>query len=356
MSSELSSTKRASAAETICKIALRTIPRCGAASLVLLILGLYLIFPGCRVWQQLREDKQTPRVLEAFTDWDMIDLNILADIEGVSRVTPVIRTEAELAAEDAKMRCQIQGVYASYLDGKFTQGGVFPDGSTMPFLVLNEAAAKAFLQEDGRNITVDAGTDIFMTAEGNSQKAQVCGVLKDGSETPAVYMSYDTARRILPQSGDTNVFLYLNHQGDSEKVIKALRKRGLTASAPEDETLRWELMETQYRMLFLISFTCILGSAMLTHERRKREDASGEAALLLSGMTSAEVSVIFPLRIVLTGVLSLSLAVVLAITASSFIPQGLIVSGSLTCVYCFFAFTIAGKYDNREPYTKESAI
>lgn len=342
MSSELSSTKRASAAETICKIALRTISRCGAASLVLLILGLYLIFPGCWVWQQLREDKQTPRVLEAFTDWDMIDLNVLADIEGVSRVTPVVRAEAELAAEDAKMRCRIQGVYASYLDGKFAQGGVFPDGSTMPFLVLNEAAAKAFLQEDGRNITVDAGTDVFMTAEGNSQKAQVCGVLKDGSETPAVYMSYDTARRISPQSGDgTSILLYLNHRGDSEDVIKALRKRNFTASAPEDETLRWELMETQYRILFLVSFTCILGSAMLTHERRKREDASGEAAvLLLSGMTLAEVSVIFPLRIVLTGIFSLSLAVMLAIIAGSFIPQGLIVSGALTCVYCFFAFII----------------
>lgn len=317
-------------------------PRCGAATLLLLILGLYLVFPGCRVWKDLREEKQTPRALEISAERDMVDLNILTNIEGVSRVTPVIQIEAEMAYEEAKWNCHIQGVYASYMEVKFTQGGVFPDDSTMPFLVLSQAAAKAFTQEDGSNVTVDAGTEITMTAEGSSQKAVICGIFQDGSETPAVYMSYETARKAYPQSGSTNLLLYLPHRGDSEKVMKALSKWGFAASAPENEAIRWGLMEKQYSMLFLVSFTCILGSAMLTQERRKREDTSGEAAvLLLSGMTAAEVKAIYPLRVALTGVLALSLAVILAVITGSFIPQGLIVSGSFTCLYFVFVFAIA---------------
>ncbi len=317
-------------------------PRCGAAALLLLILGLYLVFPGCRVWKDLREEKQTPRALEVSTDRDMVDLNVLTNIEGVSRVTPVIRVEAELANEESKLNCQIQGVYASYLEVKFIQGGDFPDDSTMPFLVLNQAAAKAFTLEDGGHMTVDAGMEITLTAEGSSRKAVICGIFQDGSETPTAYMSYETARKVYPQSGNTDLLLYLSHRGDSEKVIKAVGKIGFTAAAPENEAIRWELMEKQYSMLFLVSFTCILGSSMLTQEHRKRENTSGEAAALLnSGMTAAEVNVIYPLRLVLTGILSLTLAVILTVITSSFIPQGLIVSGSLTCIYFFLVFSIA---------------
>lgn len=309
--------------------------------MLLLVLGLYLVFPGCQVWKTLREEKRMPRVIETSIDWQIPDLSALGDIDGVARSTPVIRVSGTLSWEDAKLDCEIQGVYASWLEGHFAQGGVFPDGSTMPFLVLNEAAAKAFLQEDGRNITAAAGTDIQLTAQGDSQKAQICGILKDGSETPAVYMSYDTARRIAPQSGDgIDILLYLNHQGDSEDVIKALRKRHFTVSPLEDESFRWELMEKQYGMLFLVSFACILCSAMLTQERRKREDTSGEtAALLLSGMTLAEVKAISPLQIFMTGAFSMSLAVILAVITGSFIPQGLLACSFFICLY--FVFTAA---------------
>ncbi len=340
--SELSSVKRRSVAGPICKIARLTVARCGTAALLLLLLGLYLVFPGCRVWKDLWEEKQTPRALEVSTDRDMVDLNVLTNIEGVSRVTPVIRVEAELANEESKLDCQIQGVSASYQEVKFTQGGIFPDGSTMPFLVLNQAAAKAFTQEDGSNVTIDAGTEITLTAEGSSQKAVICGIFQGGSETPTAYMSYETARKAYPQSGNTDLLLYLSHRGDSERVIKAVGKMGFTASVPENEAIRWELMEKQYSMLFLVSFTCILGSAMLTQECRKREDTSGEAAaLLLSGMTAAEVNAIYPLRVILTGILSLPLAVILAMITGSFIPQGLIVSGALTCLYFVFAIALS---------------
>ncbi len=327
-------------------------PRCGAAALLLLTLGLYLVFPGCRVWKDLRGEKQTPRALETTTDRDMIDLNILTGIEGISRVTPVIRIDGALAAEDAKMNCQIQGVFPSYLELKFTRGGVFPDGSTMPFLVLNQAAAKAFTREDGGHVTVDAETEVTLTVGGSSQKAVICGIFRDGSEIPAAYMSYETARKAYPQSGSTNLLLYLPHRGDSERVIKALSKWGFTASAPENEAVRWELMENQYRMLFLVSAAFLLVAAMLTRERRKREDTSGEAAaLLLSGMTASEVSAIFPLRSALTGIFSLFSAVTLAVVTGGFIPQGLLVSGFIACVYSILSrFTARSLQKGRESY------
>lgn len=336
-----SSTKRAkTGAAIICKIALHTVPRCGAAALVLLGLGLYLIFPGFRVWQQLREDKGMPRVLEAATDRETVDLNNLAKIDAVAQVTPVISISGELSTEEAKLNCEIQCVYASWLGGNFSRGGVFPDGSVMPFLALNQAAAEAFLQEDERYITVDAGTDILLTAQGSSQKAQVCGILRDESETPAVYMSYDTARRIFAQNDGSAFLLRLNRRGDSEAVVKALRRMGFSAGTPENEALRWKLMEQQSLLFLFAGAGSLILSVLLTREHRKGESEGERQALLLSGMTAAQANGILPLRALFTNGLALFLAAILAAAVGNFTASGFAAAGILACLH--FAGTMSG--------------
>ena len=67
----------------ICKIALKTVPRCGIAALILLCLGFYFLFPACQTFQQIQAEKNTPFELAATTDSGSIDLSMLMQIDGV---------------------------------------------------------------------------------------------------------------------------------------------------------------------------------------------------------------------------------------------------------------------------------
>lgn len=64
-------------ARHICKIAIKTIPRCGWTAIVMLYLGLYMLFPGSQAAQQLYTEKHTPFELIGSTNSTTIDLNAL---------------------------------------------------------------------------------------------------------------------------------------------------------------------------------------------------------------------------------------------------------------------------------------
>lgn len=320
MELSLSSAKRKIARENICKIAFKTIPRCGIAAIILLCMGLYFLFPACKTFQQIQTEKSTPYELTATTENGSIDLNTLMQIEGVERISPVVNLNATLSLNEYKLDCEIRAVYSSFLSLKFTQGTMYPDSSNMHYLILNEPAAKAFTHEY-QTITVTPEQTVIMNANGAERKAIICGIFDDGSETPTVYMSYDAAQREYGISGQTELAFLLNNMGSAEDVVTALQRQNIYASFDPNLTLAWELLQTQCWQTALLS-VCLLACAVaLMWEKRLTEIAktrSEMTMLLLSGMTADAVGSIYPLRIALTGMFSTLATVFLALFMGTF--------------------------------------
>ena len=284
---------------SICKIAFKTIPRCGIAALILLCMGLYFLFPACQTFQQIQAEKNTPYELTATTDNSIIDLNTLMQIEGVERISPVVNLNATLSLNEYKLDCEIRAVYSSYLSHKFTQGTMYPDSSNMPYLVLNKAAAKAFTHEY-QTITVTPEDTVMMNANGTERKAIIYGIFDDGSEIPAVFISYDAAQKEYGTSGQTELVFLLNNMGSAEDVVTALQRQNIYASFDPNLTLAWELLQKQCLQTTLLSVALLACATALIKEKRSAEIAKSKSEidmLLLSGMTADAVGQIYPLRI-----------------------------------------------------------
>ena len=333
MSNSTAKTVRAS----ICKIAFKTIPRCGVAALMLLCMGLYFLFPACQTFQQIQAEKNTPYELTATTENGSIDLNTLMQIEGVERISPMVNLNATLSLNEYKLDCEIRAVHSSYLSLKFTQGTMYPDNSNMPYLILNKAAAKGFAYEY-QTITVATEETVMMNTNGAERKAIICGIFDDGSETPAVYMSYDAAQREYGISGQTELVFLLNNMGVAEDVVSTLLRQNIYASFDPNLTLAWELLQKQCWQTALLSVGLLACAAALIREKRiiERTKAQSEIAmLLLCGMTADAVGSIFPLRIALTGLACTLAAMLIALIMGefSFIAVGICTcAAGVTCI------------------------
>lgn len=310
---------------SICKIAFKTIPRCGVAALMLLCLGLYFLFPACQTFQQIQAEKNTPYELTATTDSSNIDLNTLMQIEGVERISPVVNLNATLSLNEYKLDCEIRAVYSSFLSLKFTLGTMYPDSSNMPYLILNKAAAKGFAYEY-QTITVATEETVMMNTNGAERKAIICGIFDDGSETPTVYMSYDIAQKEYGTSGQTELIFLLNNIGIAEDVLSTLLWQNIYASFDPNLTLAWELLQKQCWQAALLSIALLACSAVLIREKRSLElvEVRSEAAVLLfSGMTADAVESIFPLRIVITESLAMIISTLGAVLFGTFSFPGI---------------------------------
>ena len=300
-------------------------------------MGLYFLFPACKTFQQIQTENNTPYELTATTDNSSIDLNTLMQIEGVERISPVLNLNASLSLEEYKLDCEIRAVYSSFFSHKFIQGTVYPDSSNMPYLILNKSAAKAFTHEY-QTITVTPEDTVILTANGTERKAIICGIFDDGSETPAVYMSYDAAQKEYGTSGQTELVFLLNNMGSAEDVVSALQRKNIYARFDSNLTLAWELLQTQCWQTALLSIGLLACAAALIREKRIIEQTKAQseiAMLLLCGMTADAVGSIFPLRIALTGLACTLAAMLISLImgAFSFIAVGICTcAAGATCI------------------------
>ena len=278
-------------------------------------MGLYFLFPACQTFQQIQTEKNTPYELTATTENGSIDLNTLMQIEGVERISPVMNLNATLSLNEYKLDCEIRAVYSSFLSLKFTQGTMYPDSSNMPYLILNKAAAKAFTYEY-QAITVTPEDTVMMNANGIERKAIICGIFDDGSETPAVYMSYDAAQREYGISGQTELVFLLNNMGVAEDVVSALQRKNIYANFNPNLTLAWELLQKQCWQTALLSVGLLTCAVALIREKRSAEivkTRSETTTLFISGMTADAVGQIYPLRIAMAVTFCILVSTLLAL-------------------------------------------
>ena len=127
----------------------------------------------------------------------------------------------------------------------FSLGGVFPDESNMPFLVLNRYAAEHFTTQDDTVTSVDVNDTVVMTIQEQEVSAVICGIFEDGLEQPVVYMSYTVASRMLPKEETIALLFRLKRTDDLEEAAKELDQ--LQVSVTYDHALpeRWKLTKQQ---------------------------------------------------------------------------------------------------------------
>ena len=82
----------------IIKLAIRTIPRMGLATILFLFLGIYLIFPTARLYVDMKQGDAVPCELVVSTD-GAFDEAKLWELQGVQSVTPILRINATLSTK-----------------------------------------------------------------------------------------------------------------------------------------------------------------------------------------------------------------------------------------------------------------
>ena len=284
------------------KLAFLSIPRLGFLSLVLLTFGIYMIFPCVSTFLQIYRETSVPYDLSVTAD--PRDMERLSEIEGVIKITPVCRIPAQLKTDTASQSIEILGVFSSFLPRSFLEGGPFQDGTHTPFLVMNEAATKAFRTEQGSTDPITLNTRLTL----NDQEALIAGILRDDSEQPLCYMSYDTARRGLEHEDQQEFLLTLEHKGDSPKIISHLN--GASAALDENEALRWNLMKRQCIQYFITAVLLLLTGAALI---RKTSVQKESAVLFSSGYQNQDLNRLSVLRVLFAVALSFLAAGILYI-------------------------------------------
>ena len=243
-----------------------------------------------------------------------------SEFPGVDKMSPVRRIQAQLSVEDYSQSIEIQGVFSSFLELSFIEGGSFQDNTYMPFLVMNEAAAKAFTKENSDDVReVDTNTVLTMKGLGEAQQARVIGIYRDGSETPVCYMSYDTASRDQEAPEQLEYLFHLQHKGDAAKIAKLLSKRHLNAVLDQNELQRWELMRSQvWQYVITAAAGLCCGYVMIwkQHKNNVLQEKEEYMGMLASGLTMREIQGVFPLRIFLVSGVSILLAVCISLVSS----------------------------------------
>lgn len=256
----------------IIKLAIRTIPRMGLATILFLFLGIYLIFPTARLYVDMKQGDTVPCELVVSTD-GAFDEAKLWELQGVQSVTPILRINATLSTKEASCTLTVEAVRSGALKQDQISGSVFPEESNMPYLVLNTAAVKAFRDEAGRKTdSLDLDGSFVLLAD-RELPAKVCGVCEDGKAEPMAYMSYTTAHALFDTSGQQGVTLRftLDNAGSEPSVVSKLQEFGFMAEADETRAIQWNALQEQLKSSVLLCLGILTSAAVLLRQGWKLE-------------------------------------------------------------------------------------
>ena len=284
----------------LAKLALKTLPRAGTGALTLLTVGFFCLFPALGQLHALRREAQAPReLLVSMVSADAADS--LWSIPGLAAMSPQIALKASLRFQKEPLELEIRATWADYPSLTFTQGGIFPDSTSTPYLVLNQAAARALSGSQAAT-----GDSLTLTVGENQVSAILSGVFADDSQTPLAYMSYDTAKNLFGDR-DSCLVLRLQNRNAEEAARATLTRLGLTPTKEGEDP------ESAWWMPLSLSL-CFLGcGGLVLRERRRGEDRAPETLLALSGLEESLCRVLYPLRLTLTVLLCSAIATLMGI-------------------------------------------
>ena len=150
------------------------------------------------------EQKAQPYELEVqpgaagLTDNEVLELS---QKEGVTAVTPILTVPAQITAGEYSAQLMLNGIDGAYLEDEFLSGGIFPDSSMMPYIVLNEEALKLFEQNDkaiDESLEIDwLNESTALSMEGGTRPivSKISGIIKTDEQERRSFSIYKHSER-----------------------------------------------------------------------------------------------------------------------------------------------------------------
>lgn len=303
--------------------------RYGKAILLMLCMGFLFLVTTAHSYYLLQQELDSPYVLPG-TVIGQVDLEKYVEIPSIEAATPVLSFESQITAKDATLSGTVTAVLADYLDLSFTQGGLFPNDSNMPFLVVNQYAAQNFGDENKDKVALAVNDTVNMTIGEKERSAILCGIFEDGLEQPTIYMSYALAARELPKGDNISLLLRLGKTANLESGAKALKKLGISISYEEALPKRWKLTKQQIYQTFLSALVLLICSTvqMIEHCKTERRETVPEWQILkLCGLEERQLRWIFPLRTFFVDLFCLLFSITVSGIIGFFSLSGLLAGG-----------------------------
>lgn len=261
--------------------------RLGLAAGTFLLAGAFFFSIALEQTLDVKQQKSQPWELsvsvERFTE---NDLAAILSIDGVVDATPVYEVPASLLLGGYTEDLTICGVKGSYLQKTVAEGILFPEGGTMPYLLLNREALKVLKDSQGKKAAEDALPDWKQSAariqsgESAAIPVQICGIFREG-ESPEAYMDMEMAKKILRSRGEIprleKLLVRITDAGAQERVDAALSQLGAVSENTDTESLAiWQVKDTQNQYRGLLTVTCWLAAAALLCLRMGIDRAAGK--------------------------------------------------------------------------------
>lgn len=291
----------------------------------------------------ISEEKSLPYELNVSSGAADISDSVIAEIYKISKVTaatPIVHIPVRIEAESNDIQLTLTGIDTSYLDDDIAQGGVFPDSSIMPYLLLNEGTIKQLEAEsdDDPDMNTDtSGKDwlsagiAIKTAEGARPiVSKISGVLAEDEEDkqePAAYISLSCARQLLQQSGQvagyTGARVRVTSSGYAQSVSDALSALGLAvANSNEQLQAKWDTQTKEMTYLFASGVFCLLCSMVLFSAWRKIAFLEQKEVLTMLqwiGIKKQTVGWLFAIQSLMMALLGIGIGIIISGSLPSFL-------------------------------------
>lgn len=302
-----------------------------------------LCFAGA-VLVTVQQEKSQPYelVVTAQGDVQLSDSDVLAvsELENVEAATAVIEVPVKLTAEAYTADLTLTGIDAAYIDEAYAQGGVYPVDTVMPYIVLNDAARKAFIAEDDNSISdapaIDWLNASFTVQLGEGLRpviAKVCGVLAadeaEEAQEPAAYISLSSAKA-LQQLGQGAGYMCIRARvtdiGSAQLASREISTLELSVSNTVVELqARWDQRMEQMTYLIVIGIfallcTTVLLAAWRTISRFIQHDAWETMSIL--GMTQRMQRRIFATQAGILVLVGAAIGITTSLSLPSFLATG----------------------------------
>ncbi len=277
-----------------------------AYMLVLALATACVYFAGA-IWVSVAEEKQEPCELTvtapSYLEITEQTIQDVLALDGVKGASGLLELSASVTSGSYTANLHLTGIDGDYLDVTYTQGGMFPEESAMPWLVLTETAAKSFADPDKKTQEktdelppIDwLGADFALQTGEMTVTAGVSGLI-EGQEA-AAYISRDMAKELLQRQGQsgryTAAVVRIRNIGAAEAVTEQITALGYQVE--NMDTARQEKWDSQLReaLYLLLLGTAVLACAAFMKKvdalKNRDGDGSREQALRWMGMEEGRI-------------------------------------------------------------------
>ena len=305
-----------------------------------------LCFAGAAL-QTVQEEKNRPyeAIISAEGTENLSDdvAAEIAAIPDVTAATPVLQLPVRISAGVYTAELTLTGINPDYMEGTFLQGGFFPENTAMPYIVLNEAACKQFLNDEGTSDDNTPGIEWlderFSVQTGEGIKAvtsKVCGILSGDEEAeqeqePAAYIGLASAKELLRESGQSTAYTAINVRvkniSYADSVSKAITALGLTVpNSTEELPAGWDMALKEMAYLIVTGIFCLLCASVLILAWRKISLMKQRAAyrtLKWIGMREKDIGRLFVVQSAMISLFGIAVGILVSVSLPSFLATEL---------------------------------